>query len=153
MAQNLIQAYRQAPWRTQLQWIGLFLLGLVGVVLVAGLWLSITAQATSAGVEIQNLEYDREDIQREIADLKTHYAYLTSAAVMEDRAEGLGYVTADMTQAVYVIVPGYVGRQPEILALPITLEAEESEILKPSYTQSLWDILFRARLWQGSIQP
>jgi len=83
MAKNLIQAYRQAPWRTQIQWIGLFLLGLVGIVLMTGLWLSITAQATAAGVEIQNLEYEREDIQRKIADLKTQYAYLTSAAVME----------------------------------------------------------------------
>ena len=52
-----------------------------------------------------------------------------------------------------MIVPGYIGRQPEILALPITLEVEESNIIKPSYTQSLWDILFRARLWQGTAQP
>ncbi|HNT55594.1 MAG TPA: hypothetical protein PKG95_12825 [Anaerolineaceae bacterium] len=153
MAKNLIQAYRQAPWRTQIQWIGLFLLGLVGIVLMTGLWLSITAQATAAGVEIQNLEYEREDIQRKIADLKTQYAYLTSAAVMEERAAALGYIRADMKQAVYVIVPGYTGRQPEILALPITFEADKVDIIKPVYTQSLWDILFRTQFRQGIVLP
>jgi len=58
MAQNLIQAYRQAPWRTQLQWIGFFLLGLVIIVTVAGLYLSITAQSTTAGVEIKPKDED-----------------------------------------------------------------------------------------------
>ena len=36
MTQSLIQAYRQAPWRNQLNWIATFLLGVIVVALVAG---------------------------------------------------------------------------------------------------------------------
>jgi predicted nucleic acid-binding Zn ribbon protein len=38
---NIIQAYRQAPWRMQLQWIGIFLLILVSISAIAGVYLSL----------------------------------------------------------------------------------------------------------------
>ncbi len=90
MKNRFIQAYQQAPWRTQLQWIGFFLLGLVIIVTVAGLYLSITAQSTTAGVEIKELELEKETLDRQIADLKTQLAIITSAKVMKDRAERSG---------------------------------------------------------------
>ena len=58
--QRLTQAYRQTPWRTQLQWIGLFLLALILLATVAGIYLSVSAGAAAVGREIQQLEYERE---------------------------------------------------------------------------------------------
>jgi hypothetical protein len=62
MTQNMTQAYQQTPWRIQLQRFGLFLLGLVVIGLVAGLYLFITAESVSAGVEIQSNEWEKESI-------------------------------------------------------------------------------------------
>jgi len=142
MKNRFIQAYQQAPWRTQLQWIGFFLLGLVLIVTVAGLYLSITAQSTTAGVEIKELELEKETLDRQIADLKTQLAIITSAKVMKDRAEDLGYIPADPSQAVYVVVPGYTGRQPEIVALPVRPEDQSKSQIDAAYRQSLWEWLF-----------
>ncbi len=50
---QIVQKVRQAPWRVQRQWIGLFLLGLVLVAMVAGIYLNVTVRATLAGREIQ----------------------------------------------------------------------------------------------------
>jgi len=60
MKNRLLQAYKQAPWRVQLQWIGLFLLGLVLVAGITGLYLNISAQAATAGRKIQSLSRSTE---------------------------------------------------------------------------------------------
>ena len=49
---NLTQAYSQAPWRKQLKFIGLFLLLVVFVALIAGIYLDVTARAATIGREI-----------------------------------------------------------------------------------------------------
>jgi len=52
---NIVHAYRQAPWRLQRQWLGTFLLAVLGIAMVASLYLDVTAQAAISGREIQNL--------------------------------------------------------------------------------------------------
>lgn len=141
-----INAYRQAPWRTQIQWIGVFMLGLIAIVLVAGLYLNITAQAAAAGVEIQLMEDERETLQRQISDQRARLALLTSASVMEARALELGYERADVENAVYVVVPGYTGRTLAPLALPANALNEQPPLVLPAYRQSLWEWLFEATL-------
>jgi hypothetical protein len=49
--QSLTQAYSQAPWRKQMQIIGLFLLVLVLTALV-GIYLSVTARAAAVGRDL-----------------------------------------------------------------------------------------------------
>ncbi|MBP7228675.1 MAG: hypothetical protein KA988_06140 [Longilinea sp.] len=153
MSERWINAYRQAPWRTQLQWIGIFLLALIGVILTAGLYLNITAQAAAAGVEIQIMEDERETLQRQISDQRTRLAHLTSAAVMEKRALELGYERADVENAVYVVVPGYTGRQLAPLALPANSINQEQPLVLPAYRQSLWEWLFQATLRLQNNRP
>lgn len=124
-----------------MQWIGALLLALVVVITVAGLYLNITAQAAAAGIEIQQLEYTRESAQRDIADMRSNLANLTSAGVMNARALELGYERANMETAVYVVIPGYVGRQFQAAVMPAQPEPEDKVIL-PAYQQSLWDWFF-----------
>ncbi len=52
---NYVFAYKQAPWRIQRQWIGTFLLAVLGIAMVAALYLDVTAQAAISGREIQDL--------------------------------------------------------------------------------------------------
>lgn len=148
MTHYLVQAYRQAPWRVELQQIGFFLLVLVTAALFAGLYLYVSAETAAAGVKIQSLELDREILQRQIASLNTQLAFQTSARVMENRALEMGFEQFNADNADYIIVPSYAGRQtismafesgPKIVIQPLPL-------IKPSYTQSLWDLFLREML-------
>jgi len=62
MKNRLLHAYKQAPWRIQLQWIGIFLLGLVLMASITGVYLNISAQAATAGRMIQFIENDIDEI-------------------------------------------------------------------------------------------
>ena len=133
---NFFHAYKQAPWRIQLQWIGNFLLGMFGLALIAALYLDITSQAALAGRSIQDMMGQITVIQNANADLESQLASITSTTVMEQRAVAMGYQPVDPTQIEYVVVPGYHEPQPAILsAAPVLQPALPSQ--PPEYTQSL----------------
>src|SRR5215208_2488896 len=90
-ATQIIHAYKQAPWRVQRQWIGAFLLIVIGAAMIAALYLDVTARAALTGRDIQDLRIEITTIQRGNADLETQLADLTSTAVMQQRAVQLGY--------------------------------------------------------------
>jgi hypothetical protein len=146
MTQHLIQAYQQAPWRSQVQAIGLFLLALVVAALVAGLYLSISAQTASEGIAIQDLETQREDMERQIADLKTQVGLLTSASQMEQRAKAMGYQPTDSNNTTYMVVSTYPGRQAAEFAPINAPQIQTRSLLKSDYTESLWEWLFQGAL-------
>ncbi len=141
ISKNIIQAYKQAPWRVQLQWFLLALGGLTIVVLVASVYLNVSTRAATAGLEIQQLEYTKSETQRRIADLKTQLADLTSQEVMEKRAAELGFTDVDPASVLYLVIEKYPGRQPVMLAAPPSRKVENPPLVKPSYTQSLWEFL------------
>jgi hypothetical protein len=140
---NFSQAFKQAPWRSQIQIVGLFLLVLVGVLLVASVYLTISGQAASAGLTAYNLNYQRRTLERTIADSKSQLALITSSAVMEERAKTMGFVPADPSNVIYAVVPGYTGRQTAILAPPPGITEQQGVVVKSIYRQSLWDWLFQ----------
>jgi len=142
---QIVQKVRQAPWRVQRQWVGLFLLGLVLVAMVAGIYLNITVRATVAGREIQMLQSnifndvpDITDNRRTNADLETQLAGLSSVESMQQRAEALGFQPASPDEMTYVIVPGYTSRKAVDMSTPGSNQPQPSLIL-PEYTESLLD--------------
>lgn len=141
--QRIIQAYKQAPWRVQLQWIGALLLVLVVGMLISGVYLYLSAEATAAGTEIRDLELEREGLQIRIADLNTQLAHIRSASYMEQRADELGYREATRDDIVFVYVPEYSGRQAVFLAPPPGNDSVNASIIKPAYRQSLWEWLYQ----------
>jgi cell division protein FtsL len=140
---NLPQAFKQAPWRSQIQLVGLFLLGLVVVLLVAGIYLTISGQAAEAGLDTYNLAYERRSLERSIADYKAQLAQISSSAVMEERAKSMGFSEANPDNVIYVSVPGYTGRQTAILAPPPGITQTQGAVVKTEYRDSLWDWLFQ----------
>lgn len=137
------QAFRQAPWRVQLQMIGMFLLSLVVILVVAGIYLSISGQAAAAGLTAYNNDQKRQDLERQIADRKSRLAELTSASVMSARAKELGFERVDPSQVTYMEIPGYAGKQSAVLAPPPGIDSAEEPVIKSIYRQSLWDWLFQ----------
>src|SRR5512143_82983 len=132
----LVHAYRQAPWRLQRQWMGAFLLGVLGSAMVSSLYLDVTAQAAIAGRQIQGLTSDIVAIQQGNADLQTRLAEASSNAIMEKRAADLGYQAVDPATMEYIVVPGYAPPQAQILAGAPALRPSAPSI-PPEYTQSL----------------
>jgi cell division protein FtsL len=146
ITKKLEQAYRQAPWRTQVQWSGMFLIFLVGFVMVAGLYLSISAQAATAGLEVQDLQVQKDETTRRTADLRSQLAYLSSDNVMAQRAKGMGFKLNRIDEPTYLIISSYSGRTLANLAPPPGLDMIPFPVLRPAYTQSLWEWLFQGVL-------
>lgn len=135
---RLIHAYKQAPWRTQRQWIGIFLLGLLLITMVAALYLDVTARAAILGREIQYLETEINLNVRTNADLQTQLAVWLSASEMEQRSKTLGFRPIEPDELEFIIVPGYVPPQPPILAA-VPQPKMSAPSIPPEYTQSLLD--------------
>jgi cell division protein FtsL len=138
MPKRFVQAYRQAPWRIQTQRVALLLIVAVLAASVVWVMLSVTVQAATAGLEIQNIEYQQEELQRKVSHLQSTYAELTAAALMRERATELGFEPLSPEVVTYLSVPGYVGRQTAIHAPPPSNQAEH-RLIKPAYTLSLWE--------------
>lgn len=138
---NITQAYSQAPWRRQLQWIGLFMLILIMIAMVAGIYLSVSAQASTAGREIQIMYSEMDDIQRNIEDLESRLAFLASHDEMRKRAEELGFHSVESDEIFYILVPGYINPHQAILADASGSSLPSVPTLSAEYTQSLLDWL------------
>jgi cell division protein FtsL len=135
----LTQAYSQAPWRKQIQFIVLFMLILVMGALIAGIYLNISARSVASGVEIQEMESDIEDVQRSIQDLETQLAFMTSSSTMEERAKTLGMQPADASQIEYLVVPGYTGKEGPSLAPSPEAKVIAAPGVSPEFTESIID--------------
>lgn len=57
------QAYSQSPWRSQTQFIVVFMLVVVATALVAFIYLNTTAQAATIGRQIQEMQVNLQDVQ------------------------------------------------------------------------------------------
>lgn len=146
MKLHLIQAYKQVPWRAQLKWGSRFLVMLAITATIGGLYLSVSAQASAIGIDIQRSEVAKDDLRGEIADMRSQLALLTSEYEMENRAKELGFNFTDLSEAMYIIVPGYSNRQPANFAPASSHGLIMQPLIKPSYTQSLWDWLAKNAL-------
>jgi hypothetical protein len=140
------QAHQQAPWRVQFQRIGLFLLVLVIGSLIASIYLYLSAQVADAGVEIWRMEATREAAYYDIESFQTELAENTSVNKMQERAEDLGFTRYSPQEVEYIVVSGYYGQQPAIIGDTDPAEVIPGGIIKPAYTQSLWEWLMEKLL-------
>jgi hypothetical protein len=155
--ENITRAYSQAPWRKQWQIIGLVSLILVLIAMIAGVYLSISAQATAVGRDIQSMQATTIAVDRENEDLQSHLAQILSSSEMESRARSLGFVPVPPDQIVYLNVPGYEERQPVILAPSTDRSVVGARYMPPEYTESIFEWLaVRVRQWYSAmieVQP
>ena len=145
--ESITQAYSQAPWRRQLQLIGIFSLILVFIALVAGIYLSISARAATVGRDVQYMQNRIEILDREIEDLEIQIAYLQSDHEMQKRAESLGFREADTDQIEYILVPEFIENDLVLINQPTRKELVQALFIPPEYTESLLVWLNRQREW------
>lgn len=136
---EFIQAHKQTPWRRQIQLIGLFSAVITILVTGAGIYLYVTASAATLGREIQEMQVMKEVLQQTIEDQQSLLAAMTSARVMEARAEALGFEQIIPASATYLVIPGYAGKQLAELAPPPQQGRAMAQKLRPEYTLTLFD--------------
>ena len=139
--QKINQAYSLTPWRKQLQLIGMFLVVLVVLALIAGVYLNVNARAATIGRHIQNHRNRIDDLDKEIATKQSQLAILTSASGMEQRAIDMGFRHVNSDEILYTVVDGYNERTPVVLASEIKMftPSQSTPVLSPAFTQSLFD--------------
>src|SRR5690606_35991910 len=129
--------------RIQMQLIGGFLLALVSIAVVAGIYLNVSARAATIGREIQGLQAEILELERVNADLQSQVAFQSSAAEMEKRAKAMRFQPIGMDETLFIRVPGYVERRTAVIAPapgPVTLPPPSQPA---EYTESLFDWLQR----------
>jgi len=145
---RLKQAYKQAPWRVQLQSIGFYLLPVVTIALITVIYLNISAQAATAGLHVSAMRIEEETIQRSIANQCTHLAWLTSYTTMHERAQALGYTLIDPRNTIFLVVPGYTGREVVLMA-PLPGAGISKTLSDPRYQESLWEWFYNTFIDAG----
>lgn len=137
------QAYQQAPWRTQIQMLGMFSLVLVFVALVSGIYLNLSSRKAETGREIQEMRASIIELKRSNASLTSQLATLYSTQRMVERADDLGFEPVAKEEIVYLAVEGYTPRQPVYLAQKTQPQLAGGVVLPPQYTESLLEWLAR----------
>jgi cell division protein FtsL len=137
--QRLIQAYKQAPWRRQIQNIGLFFAAVVFYALIKGVFLVVTSQVATYGREIQEIQRNIQTTKDSIEDKKTELALLTTSEVMIVRARDMGFGPVDREDLLYVEAQNYGGRELADFSLEDSSIESNATRLPPEFTQSLID--------------
>ncbi len=136
--ERLSQAYSQAPWRKQMQILGLFLLVVVFIALIASIYLNVTASAGAIGRDILKKQSQILDDTDKISDLKSQLGELYSASEIERRARALGFDDIDSEEVLYIVAPGYFERRPVILAPAYQPQVVSVPDLPAEYIESLF---------------
>jgi cell division protein FtsL len=136
-AVRLVAVARESGLRFQRQWVISFVAVVGMLALLAALYLNVTASASIAGRQIQNLEVDIVTNEQVNADLETQIATLMSDSVLEQRAQMMGFVPVDRTKLEYIVVPGYFSSQP-VSMVSSTVPAEMLSS-SPEFNETLID--------------
>ena len=137
------QAFRQAPWRILQQSTGNTLLGMVALLVLAGMYLAVNARLADAGRELLRLEGRRAELMRATALFGAALADLTTPQRMLERAASLGFHPAHAKDLEYVVIDGYVAPAGFRAPRPIGSPVMPSGGLSPAYTETLADWMVR----------
>jgi hypothetical protein len=145
--ENIALAYAQAPWRKQLRLVGLFSLGVVFLALLAGIYVILSANIATVGRDIQAKNYEIDDIDWQIEEMQSQLARIKSTEAMTQRARAMGFKPVEQDSIIYLPVPGYVEKQPVLLA-PKTIPPVSGAVVVPQkYTETIFDWLKRQSTW------
>jgi len=130
-------ARRENGVRLQRQWIISVVAVIIMLALVAALYLNVTASASIAGRQIQNIEVAITANEQMNADLETKIASLLANSVLEARAQTLGFQPVERASLQYMVVPGYFPPQPVNM---VPAAAPTTELLDaPEFKETLID--------------
>lgn len=137
------QAFRQAPWRNFRQSTGRSLLGLVALLVLAGMYLAVNGRLADAGRELLRLESRRSELLRDTTSLASQLADLTSPERLLERASSMGFHPAHAKDTEFVVIDGYVPPPAFRAPAPLGSPVGPSGGLSPAYTETLAEWVLR----------
>jgi len=115
-ADQILRAFRQAPWRKQVQTVAALSIALLIIAVIGGFYLAAASRAGTAGRDVQRLEGRKAELIQENDELRAKLAELRSITRLADRARALGFAPAQMEQVEYLPVKNY--PQPALVEAP-----------------------------------
>ncbi len=147
------RAYRQAPWRVQTRLLAMGLAVVLTLAATLSLFIFTGAQAAEAGLSVQSLLTERDDLLRRIDSQQAELAGLQSESWMSARAKELGFSPVPPQGMGFVEVPPAPEATPAYFGPTGTLYVEPGLALSPAYRQTLLDWLIDHLRQTGSTQP
>ena len=104
---QVLRAFRQAPWRTQTQAVAAWSVTLLIIAVIGGLYLAVASRAGTAGRDLQRYEAEKAELIQANDELRAKLAELRSITRLVNRARELGFVPAQPDEVEYVAVNNY----------------------------------------------
>jgi hypothetical protein len=105
--EQILRAFKQAPWRKQTQSVAVLAVILLVMAILGGFYLTVAAQAAKAGRDLQALEQHQAELIRSNDELRAQLAELRSVDLLVVRAHGLGYTSVAPDAVEYLVVKNY----------------------------------------------
>jgi len=131
------QAFRQAPWRVEMRSAGGTMLGLTALLIIGGMYLTVSSKVAQAGRQLMTLEVRRQELLQGNADLHANLAELTTPERLLERARSLGFKPAGPNEIEYIEVEGYAPQPAFVAPRPLGSLEPGSTGLSPAFTETL----------------
>ncbi len=117
-SQNWIQqAARRSQWRPTRTFIAIATLALFVAIIIGGLYLSQSANASAMGRQLEALITERNNLEQANEQIRADIASLRGVGRLLTRAGELGFVPASQDQILYVVSDSYNPRRQEEVEL------------------------------------
>lgn len=137
------QAIKQGSWRTQVRITSRTILPVIALFLIAGLYLAVNARVAREGRKVLELQSQMDELDRQTAELRSNLAELTTPSRMLEQALEMGFRPAEMSDMLYVVVPGYQPIEPFVAPEPPSSLSAREGGLSPAYTETLGEWMSR----------
>ena len=138
-----LQPQQQALWRGVIQTTGSTLLWVLILLVLGGLYLSVSAKAASAGRLVMSLTEELEMVRQTYSEVKAHHAEATSPQRMSDLASAFGFRPADISEIRFLKTDMVQAETIFEAPVPRSVNASRNTILSPAYTETLVDAIER----------
>jgi cell division protein FtsL len=146
VASKAFEEQKKESWRSMIQSTGSALLWLLILLVLGGLYLSVSAKAASAGRTYLTLEEQVEDAERKHSDLVAQLADVTSPQRMMELAQSMGFRPATRRDVRYVLTDE-TPRTMDFQAPPPKASLNTRLLaVSPAYTETLVEAIHR---WFG----
>jgi hypothetical protein len=138
-----LQASHGALLRSVIQSTGSTLLWVLILLVLGGLYLSVSAKAANAGRQVMSLN-NLVDQQKQVrSEVTARHAIATSPDRMRELASSMGFRPAELKDVRFIHTPWKPVETPFQAPIPRSVEELRKTMLSPAYTETLVEALKR----------
>lgn len=130
------QAARRSQWRPTRTFATMATLALIVAIIIGGLYLSQSANASAMGRQLEELITERNNLEQVNEQLRADIASLRGVGRLLTRASELGFVSAAQDQILYVVSDSYNPRRADEIELSDSAIEAAPVTAAPIYDES-----------------